>query len=92
MIDQSNEKRDHATEGAADHSGNRIQVQGNSTLAAFQSQQLVIAGDSKETNKLKSNYMVKKAMSKDVFQLALKKIRFLAECLNLYHADLLMAA
>ena len=67
MIDQSNEKRDHATEGAADHSGNRIQVQGNSTLAAFQSQQLVIAGDSKETNKLKSNYMVKKAMSKDVF-------------------------
>ena len=68
MIDQSNERRDYATEGAADHSGNRIQVQGSSSaLAAFQSQQLVIEGDSKAADKLKSNYMVKKAMAKDVF-------------------------
>ena len=67
MIDQTNEKRDYATEGAADHSGNRVQAQGGSALAAFQSQQLVIAGNSKEANKLKINYMVKKAMSNDVY-------------------------
>ena len=92
MIDQTNEKRDYASEGAgADHSGNRVQHCGNPYLSQ-QGQQIVIEGGSIAANKLK-RYMLfsRSSVERDLYS-GEKKIRMLLECLNLNHADVKLSA
>ena len=67
MIDQTNEKRLYAIEGNADYFANRVQPQSGSAFTVFQSQQLVIVGNTKEANKLKIDSMVEREMFYDVY-------------------------